>query len=347
MNTVENKLQKIVSSYINHKTIKGVSVSVEYNGFQFDYADGNLQHQQPYFIASSTKLMTIALILQLVDQRKIALTDSIWKYLDKREYPLSINYKGADYSNVITIEHCLKHSSGIPDYFLMKEKSSQSVFELLQQSNDRYWTSKEKMMISSQLPAPFKPDFKKSHYSDTNFTILGLILEQVYQLPYHQIVDLQIVQPLSLKKTYIYTDPTDQNPIPVGFKTGIMMIPKAMASFGANGGAVSISEELNCFLKAFWNNYFFKRETLLQNQSYNRLFYPLKMGLGIQTFQLPGIFTAFKKVPLMMGHAGINGTMAFAMPEDGFYFSGTVNNAAKPNLIFQLAVRTYLTMKNK
>lgn len=332
--------------HLKNEKNKGLSFYTKYKNLEYGFSGGNLE-SQPYFIASSTKLMTIALILNAVYENRIRLEDKVIDYLDASIHPLRISHNNIDYTADITIKHCLMHSSGIPDYFLLKNKSGQSVFEQLQQSQDRYFTNQDKLILSSQLKSPFPPNDRKSHYSDTNFTILGIIIEQLYGIPFAKVVEKIITTPLELKNTYIYTDPNDQNPVPVNYKSSIMNVPKSMSSFGANGGAVSTSEELHQFLWAFWNNVFFPREMILDHKHDNRLFYPFKIGLGIQTFELPRLFTLFQKVPMMMGHAGINGTMAFYMPTEEFYFSGTINNAAYPNKIFQIAIQTYLQFKKE
>ena len=113
----EKSLQAVLDKSIDGKKIFGTSFAIKKNGENWLGASGNMTIDQPYFIASTTKLFTTAIILQLRSEGKLNLDDKINKYLDVKVISGLHLYKGKDYSNELTIKHLLSHTSGLPDYF--------------------------------------------------------------------------------------------------------------------------------------------------------------------------------------------------------------------------------------
>ncbi|MDO8869603.1 MAG: hypothetical protein Q7V10_02515 [Methanobacteriaceae archaeon] len=71
----------------------------------------------------------------------------------------------------------------------------------------------------------------------------------------------------------------------------------------------------------------------------NKIFFPLQYGIGLMRFKLPRIFSPFKSVPELLGHSGLSGAFSFYCPEKDIYLTGTVNQAAYPDLSFNLMVK--------
>ena len=189
----------------------------------------------------------------------------------------------------------------------------------------------------------FKPGTKKkAFYSDTNFQLLSLIIESIYKNDIVSIFRTEIIEPLKLTKTYLYSDTLDTKPINIYYKEKQLIMPKAMASFKADGGIVSTTEESIIFLKSFFNGTFFPKEYLPELYEWNRIMYPLENGIGLMRFKLPKSFTMGKNVPVLYGHSGLSGAFAYYAPETDTYYSGTVNQIFKPGTSYKLLVKILL-----
>ena len=119
----ENILQSILEKTVDGKMVFGTSFGIKKDDFTWFGASGNLSIDQSYFIASTTKLFTTAIILYLKSEGKLQLEDKISIYLDKSIMNGLHIYKGNDYSDEITIKHLLSHTSGLADYFQGKGKA--------------------------------------------------------------------------------------------------------------------------------------------------------------------------------------------------------------------------------
>jgi CubicO group peptidase (beta-lactamase class C family) len=139
-------------------------------------------------LGSITKQYTAIAILQLVDQGKISLQDSIQKFI--KDFPSA--------GHPLTLEHLLTHTSGIIDY------QSLDVHIPFSYRID----FPPKLIIDSleNHPLEFIPGSKYS-YSNSNFFLLGYIIEIVSGKSYAEYMQDNIFTPLGLSNTY-YDDQT-------------------------------------------------------------------------------------------------------------------------------------------
>jgi CubicO group peptidase (beta-lactamase class C family) len=132
-------------------------------------------------IASITKTFTAALILKLQEQGKLSVSDVLSKY-----YP---GYPGGD---KITIHHLLTHTAGIPDYLQQKE------FQVVDQSKP---VALEKMIaFFKDKPLLFEPG-TAFRYSNSDYTLLGYIIEKITGATYATALENYIFKPLHLNNT--------------------------------------------------------------------------------------------------------------------------------------------------
>jgi CubicO group peptidase (beta-lactamase class C family) len=134
-------------------------------------------------LASITKQFTAVAILQLVEQGRISLLDSLQKYIP--DFPS----KG----HTITIENLLTHTSGVKDY--MQLDYPNSYMERLDY--------RPKQLIDSfkNYALEFEPGTKFS-YSNSGFYLLGYIIEKVSGKRYQEYMQDNILKPLGLTHTY-------------------------------------------------------------------------------------------------------------------------------------------------
>jgi CubicO group peptidase (beta-lactamase class C family) len=347
MTKKEDSLQVVLDKAVDGKSIFGTSFSLKKDGFTWSGASGNLSKEQSYFIASTTKLFTTAIILHLKSEGKIALDDRISKYFDKSVMNGLHIYKRKDYSDEITVKHLLAHTSGLADYFQGKGPNGKSLEDDIKSGNDQYWTFEEAIERTKSLTTHFAPETKgKAHYSDTNFQLLGKIIEIITNKSYAENCNELIIKPLGLTKTYLYQDSTDNGPKSIYYKTNILNIPKAMTSFGADGGMVSRSADILIFIEAFFTGKLFPSSYLNEMQEWNKIFFPMRSGVGIHLFKLPWIFNPTGAVPFFIGHSGLSGALAYYSPKENIFVAGTVNQVAQPDISFKTMIKlTQIVMR--
>ena len=297
-----------------------------------------------FFIASATKLYVTAVVMQLRDEGKVDLDAPAAKYLDPSVMAGIHIYKGVDSSDRITLRQLLSHTSGIGDYFEQKRMDGGSHIEDIL-DHDFSWTFDDVLRITKeQLKPKFAPSTpKKAYYSDTNFQILGALIEAVIDDTFEEAVTNRIIEPLGLKGTYPFTlEALDKfsEVAQILYDKRLLEIPKAMASVRADGGIVSTAKDGTIFLEAFMNGKLFPSEYLDEMQgTWRKIFTPFEYGLGIMRFSLPRIFSPFRAVPSMVGHSGASGAVLYYVPEADLYISGTVNQLKNRTLPYNLMVR--------
>lgn len=343
----EKSFQTVLDKTVDNKKVFGTSFAFKKDTLTWQGSSGNMTMDQPYFIASTTKLFTTAIILKLRAEGKLSLDDNISKYIDKSILSRLHIYKGKDYSQELTIKHLLSHTSGLPDYFQGKETSGKSLEKEIKEGNDQFWTFKQAIERTKIITPLFAPGSKgKANYSDTNFQLLGKIIETITHKSYSENCKEIIIQPLGLTKTYLYQDSTDRTPKILYYKSKELNIPKAMTSFGADGGMVSTSSDMLIFIEAFFTGKLFPSNYIDELQEWNKIFFPMKSGIGIHLFKLPWIFNPTGAVPYFIGHSGLSGALAYYSPKENIFVVGTVNQVAHPDISFKTMIKlTQLLMK--
>lgn len=333
-------IQRILNKTIDGKRVFGASLCVTQGSRTWVGSAGNLSVNHPYFIASTTKLFTTAIILQLAHEQRMGLDDPIQKYLP----PDVINglhvYQGTDFSAQITVRHLLSQTSGLPDYFEGKGSNGKSLIQELTTGHDQHWTFEDAIARSKQMKPHFPPGQKnKAHYTDTNYQLLGKIIEILTDSTYDEAVQQRILEPLGLRETYVFRNEARTQVMPLHYKSSPLHIPQAMASFGPDGGIVSTSEEMVVFIRAFFGGQLFPAAILPTLYQWNSVMFPLEYGVGLMRFRLPRIFSPFRAQPTLLGHSGLSGAFAYYCPEKDVFLTGTVNQIHPPSISYQLMLK--------
>ena len=299
--------------------------------------------QQPgatddFFLASSTKLFTTAIVCQLAAEGSLSFDTPAAQLLPTDALAGVHVIDGVDRSDEVTIAQLLGHTSGIADYFEGTLPSGSTVFDDLQHE-DFGWDTKQALEWAREIGAKFAPGEKgRALYSDTNFQILQWVIEELDGKPYAESVATRICSPLGLSRTRIFgaQDVARYGDV-AGFLHGTeeLRIPLAMASVQADGGGVSTTQEALTFLEAFFAGRLFPAsmvETL--TAEWRRIFFPLQYGLGVMRFKLPWYLT-LRPTPELIGHSGATGTVTFAAPSRGLYVAGSVNQTKNRSLVYR------------
>src|SRR5215213_136012 len=165
---------------------------------------GSRIRPQPYThfrIASITKTMTSAVVLQLAQERKLRLRDPVSKYI-----------AGVPNGDNITLAQLLEMRSGLYNFTNAPEMAW-----FLDNDPTKAWTPQELLAISFAHPPNFAPgtDYE---YSNTNYALLGLIVEEVDGRPLATAMQERLFGPLGLKDTAL--PPSTSNAIPRPFSHG-------------------------------------------------------------------------------------------------------------------------------
>src|SRR5439155_9151946 len=140
-------------------------------------------------LGSITKMFTATMILQLVEEGKLKLTDTLDKF-----FPQIPN------AGKITIAQILSHRSGIPN--VRREHDAQIKVSTIPMAKN------EMLALIVKATPDFEPD-TKHQYSNSGYFILGLILEKVTGKPYDRALEERIASKIGLKDTYLTTGNID------------------------------------------------------------------------------------------------------------------------------------------
>jgi len=157
-----------------------------------------------YRIGSVTKTLTAAAMVQL---KRDGLITSFNQTLNE----FDDTFPNGDQ---ITIKQLLSHQSGIPDYqFIVEEAYEQG--EILDEA-DIYEVIME---MISENGLNFSPGSGKQ-YSNSNFLIAALLIEELSQISYHDYIQQHILTPLNMTNTYKGTNIIDANTHAEGYNNG-------------------------------------------------------------------------------------------------------------------------------
>lgn len=151
-------------------------------------------------IASITKTFTGTIVLQLVDEGRLTLDDTIDKYVS-----------GIPDGDKITMRMLLNHTSGIYDCDDDPGLSETILAEPLKQ-----WTPQEMVDIALKYP-PYFPPGQGYHYSNTDSILLGMVIEKVTGKKVEALFKTRIFDKLGLKNTYFPTGPYMPSPHAHGY----------------------------------------------------------------------------------------------------------------------------------
>ncbi|GAB3166764.1 serine hydrolase domain-containing protein [Telluribacter humicola] len=335
----QSKLDKIVTDTVAKKDIFGAAfrVATPDQSVALTSAAGNIGPDSPFYIASINKLFVAALTLRLVRDKRLSLSDPISKYLPGYLMLGLHVYQGQDYSEEITIQHLITQTSGLPCYLIDKRPNGPKVMEELLSGHDQAWTTDQVVTQVKRMKPKFRPGQKgKASYGNTNFRLLGRVLEIVTGKSLDRLLT-QLFEELDLTSTFVIRPDTTREFVSVYARKNQVHLPRYFAS--SKYDIVSTTHDLMAFLRAFFGGYFYPKDKLPELEQWNSVFFPFRYGVGMQQFRMPWIFSPFKPIPEMVGHCGSVGTAAFYVPQKDVFITGTINQTSNPQLLFQTMIR--------
>ncbi len=282
----QTKSLEIISNKYNtplKEQNKGVAILIKKknNLETVSLGNHNLTKNSVFNIGSATKTFTAILILQELEKGNLKLTDSIGQYLT----PI------ANVNASLTIEDLLTHESGLDEVI---GKNIQDIFYA---KNDSLYNTN----LLSQVEKNNPEMIGKFDYCNTNYFLLGRIIEKVTDQSYFDLLRERIFVPLGMKNTYSYVHkniPNLATPFHDEKDVTAYLDYRYFANIAyAAGSIASTLSDMELFYKSF-----FETEVLLKKETVKMMITSGNdsYGLGLQKFSKNNV-----------GHGGNNIGYAF------------------------------------
>jgi CubicO group peptidase (beta-lactamase class C family) len=216
--------------------------------------------QMKFQIGSITKQFTATAIMQLAEKGLLDVNDPITKHLS--DYPKETGDK-------ITIHNLLSHTSGIPNYTNMPEAMKNMALEV---------SVEDLMGTFKNEPLDFEPG-EKYVYSNSNYVVLGAIIEKISGKTYEDYLQENIFKPLGMNSSgYDHRDRIMKNRA-AGYsqnEAGELMNAEFvhMSAPYAAGALYSTVEDMLIWDQALYG------EKILKKNSLEKIFTPVKGNYG-------------------------------------------------------------------
>ncbi|MGO4291100.1 serine hydrolase [Chitinophaga sp. RAB17] len=243
------RIDSILSYYHLNNQFNGTALVKNKNGIilskSYGYADKEQKlpadSNTQYRIGSLSKSFTAIVILQLMQQGKLQLKDSVKKFLP--------DYVHGD----VTIEQLLTHQSGIPNY----TNNPDYLSKIMHQS----FSLKELVAKFCSDSLEFLPG-TQFQYSNSGYVLLACLAEGIFGKPFVKVLKENIFLPAGMQHTYAGIDTTSDNRM----ATGYLYETKEPLYFTANtlgaGGIVSTAADLQKWSAALSSNKLLSKETM-------------------------------------------------------------------------------------
>jgi D-alanyl-D-alanine carboxypeptidase len=202
-------------------------------------------------IASVTKTFTAVVVMQLIEEGKLSLDEPVDTW-----FPEQPN------GDRITVRMLLSHTSGLANYT--------TTFGTDLEKWTRAWAPEDLIAEANKSGPVGVPGSSSAHYSNTNYIMLGLIIEKVTGNSWAHEVESRIIKPLGLKDTKFVKEGMWNGGVVLGYtKTSdgylspldLPWYPHASTAWAA-GGMVSTASDLMTFASALFDGKLVSRETL-------------------------------------------------------------------------------------
>lgn len=253
-NDVQEKVDGYIEAYMQMNQFSG-SVLIANNGnvlVSKGYGYANYQFnientpQTKFRIGSLTKGFTAVAIMQLVENNKLSLDDKLIKFIS--DYP-----RGDE----ITINHLLSMTSGIPNHTEFDDfNKERRVF---------HYNILQTISTFKGKPLEFTPG-EQFKYSNSNYMLLGFIIEHVSDMTYAEYVKQNIFEPLKMQNSGYETPEKIIKNMAQGYRFKNNEIENAkfrnMANAHASGALYSTIEDLYIWDRALYTDKLISKKSL-------------------------------------------------------------------------------------
>ncbi|MEM6345763.1 MAG: serine hydrolase domain-containing protein [Bacteroidota bacterium] len=232
--TIEEELQKAV-----YDGFDGIIVYVDQGEQASSYSAGwkNREKQIPadpqalFKIASISKLYIAAATTKLIVSEQLSLDQTLAELIPEVVGRI-------EYADEISLKMMLQHRSGLIDYSFEPEVEGE--------------TYEDYLSFAARIfdkPSLFKPN-KKYAYSNTNYLLIGEILDRTLGYSHHDYIHNEILMPLGLTNTYSVYSQVDSNEVMSGYLVDWEPDVKSWDFPLPGGSMVATAEDVGLFLRA-------------------------------------------------------------------------------------------------
>lgn len=321
-------IDSICRSFLAKGNTVGFSLGLAHHGqvlFAQGYGLANIEGQKPatentiYPIASISKFITGITTLRLVEDGRLSLEDKVVDLLE--------GFPQQQYMEEITVEHLLRHQSGLVDH--------EDWFDSLYIHEKRVFTTTEFYDFLDR-PLFFRPGSQYS-YSNSGYALLSAILEKTTQKSFHELIVAEIGSPLGLRSLGMWPEQWQRPEASLGYElntggldTSFHMMTQGMKGDGGLSASVADLLKIGTALAD---------GTLLPASALERMLSPtpigpiaIDYGLGVKSGNYHG--------QPCWGHSGGYKGTGWALlahyPESGITFAAAMNTNYSPEEMWML-----------
>ncbi len=182
-------------------------------------------------IASISKLYIAVAVAKLVNDNQLSLDKTLADYLPELAGRI-------EHADKITLRMMVQHRSGIPNF-----TDTPGYWEAPPKDN------RENLELVLDKPADFEPD-KKYSYSNTNYLLIGEILDKTLGYSHHQYIKKEILIPLGLNNTYSLLSEVNLDDVMSGYDVGYEGDLKEYDFITPGGSMVATAEDVGNFIRS-------------------------------------------------------------------------------------------------
>lgn len=340
-------LQELINRYhAKHPELPGITATIITQNLQIStaaagYADvlnkTPLTSQHKIGVASNTKMLTSVIILQLMEEGKLKLSDKISVHLSN-SWVDSLNIQnGILMGSAIRIIDLLKHTSGIYDYVDANFITSTTFFPNRQYAIDdliRY-----SIYSGASEFAPGAPGMYS--YSSTNYILLGLIIEKITSKSYLQVLHERILSPAQMNNSYLLSYEPEKPSLAHGYNGFYDIYNDNLSWVWATGGLASHAFDMARFMSNLMNGMFFRNPSTLQLMltftSESVAEYDYQYGLGILKFKFGNGFNPIGHMGSLHGYT----SACLYLPEQNSYMFVGITTGGAHAFLFDILGQMY------
>lgn len=265
-NDIQKKVDEYIDAYMQMNQFSGSILIAKNNqiiankGYGFANYSFEIKNtpKTKFRIGSLTKGFTAVAILQLEEKRLLSIDDKLKKYIP--DYP-----RGDE----ITIKNLLTQTSGIPNHTEFDDfNKERRVYE---------YSILETIEVFKNKALKFNPG-EKFDYSNSNYILLGLVIEKVSKLSYSEYIEQNIFKPLEMNNSGFENPERIIKEFAQGYclKNNEMVKSKYrdMSNAHASGALYSTIEDLYIWDRALYS------EKLISKESIEKMFTEFKANYG-------------------------------------------------------------------
>ncbi|WP_406944198.1 serine hydrolase domain-containing protein [Halobacillus sp. SY10] len=337
-------LQDILDEAVHLKNVPGISMSLRsdtdhillQSGYTSARTKRPVSSNDRFQVGSLTKMFVAAAILKLKDEGSVDLDQ---KVLDFVHLP--------NLHPALTIRHLLTHRSGLKDYISMEHEGKALVSYGLQD----YYLPPTLLIKTAADGSPNQEPGAPFNYSNTNFIILGMIIEEITGQSVSDFLDALFIHPLELENTSLpkqarrlsthgHSSLTDDLTEETSERKELSFYNPSIP--WTAGAMVSTPDEINKWLYSLMNGELLEDESLKEMMSFSYTGDETeKYGLGLAQFQF------YDGTNAVGHHGGIQGyeSLALYFPNEHACLTILINQM--PSGVGIMAKNIYKTLFSK